>query len=133
MNRLELVVEEALSNAVYHGALRGKPPRTVPSDLESPSIPFPTEPSPYVSVHLRIDSDSLRLTVADDGPGYPDNMLAKPASLVEEAEVGKGGTHLGIYFADRIASFHQQNNRSGYIKLENGDPLGGGVFKLYIP
>jgi hypothetical protein len=28
---------------------------------------------------------------------------------------------------------HKQNNRHGYIKLENGAPLGGGAFKVFLP
>ncbi len=79
------------------------------------------------------EGDLLCFTIADDGPGYPESMLENPADLVEEAQVSKGNTHLGLYFASRIAAMHKQKNRHGYIKLENGGPLGGGVFKLYVP
>lgn len=86
-----------------------------------------------IDVSAIVEDDFLCITVADNGPGFPDEMLQKPAGLVEEAEVSKGGTHLGLYFAEQIANRHKQHNRSGYIKLENGGALGGGIFKLFIP
>ncbi|MFT5084760.1 MAG: K+-sensing histidine kinase KdpD [Lentisphaeria bacterium] len=86
-----------------------------------------------ISISADVADDLLCIIVADDGPGYPDHMLQKPAGLVEDAEVNEGNTHLGLYFAEKIAQMHKQNNRHGFIKLENGGELGGGVFKLYIP
>ncbi len=91
----------------------------------------------YTKTQIRVSAnvvdDFLCFTIEDNGPGFPPNMLEKPSCLVEEAQVSKGGTHLGLYFAERIAAMHKQHNRKGYIKLENGGSLGGGVFKLYIP
>ncbi len=86
-----------------------------------------------ISIGATIEDDCLVITVADDGPGYPDHMLENPSNLVEDAEVSQGNTHLGLYFAERIAARHKQKNRQGYIKLENGGALGGGVFKVVIP
>ena len=86
-----------------------------------------------ILVRAEVVDNLLNITIADDGPGYPDNMLLKPAGLIEEADVSKGGTHLGLYFAEKIVSLHKQHNQCGYIKLENGTELGGGVFKLFIP
>ncbi len=75
----------------------------------------------------------LCITVADDGVGYPATMLAAPSQQVKVAKVNAGTTHLGLYFAEQIAALHKQHNRHGYIKLTNGGPLGGGVFKIYLP
>ena len=86
-----------------------------------------------ILVSAEVTDDMLCIAIEDDGPGYPEEMLARPSGLVEEAEVNKGATHLGLYFAEKIAQFHKQKNRCGYIKLENGGELGGGVFKIYIP
>jgi len=89
----------------------------------------------HTAVHIAaaVSDDLLCVTIADDGPGYPSNMLRRPASFVEDADISKGATHLGLYFAENIATFHKQNNRNGYIQLENGGALGGGVFKLFLP
>ncbi len=86
-----------------------------------------------IAINAEIVDEHLCISVEDDGPGYPDHMLEKPSNLVEEAEVSQGNTHLGLYFAEQIASMHTQKNRHGYIKLENGGQLGGGIFKLFIP
>lgn len=80
-----------------------------------------------------IEDDFLRVTISDDGGGYPPAMLETPSKLVEAAEVSGGNTHLGLYFAEQIAKLHKQKNRIGYIKLENGKPLGGGNFNMYLP
>lgn len=84
-------------------------------------------------VHASVDDDFLQIQVADDGNGYPDSMLEAPTHLVEEADVSAGKTHLGLFFAEQIARLHKQNNRVGFIRLENGGPLGGGVFNLFLP
>lgn len=80
-----------------------------------------------------VKDDLLEILVADDGGGYPPAMLDSPSRLVEEADVSAGKTHLGLYFAEQIAMLHKQKNRVGYVSLENGPPLGGGAFKLYLP
>jgi signal transduction histidine kinase len=84
-------------------------------------------------VSAKLENDFLRITVADDGSGYPPSMLEAPSMLVQSAEVSEGNTHLGLYFAEEIARLHKQKNRVGYIRLENGAPLGGGCFNLFLP
>lgn len=84
-------------------------------------------------VSARVEQDCLRIIVADDGGGYPPNMLEAPSVLVEKAEVSGGNTHLGLYFAEQIAKLHRQKNRVGYIQISNGMPLGGGCFNMYLP
>ncbi|VUD48169.1 Sensor histidine kinase CssS [Thalassocella blandensis] len=87
-----------------------------------------------IEISAEVEGEYLCITVADDGPGYPASMLQKPSGLLEDAaDVNDGGTHLGLYFAEKIANLHTQHNLRGFIKLENGGSLGGGVFKLYIP
>ena len=86
-----------------------------------------------IFIGAKEEDDMLVITVADNGTGYPDNMLESPSMLVETAELSKNATHLGLYFAEKIASMHKQNNRHGYIQLKNGEPLGGGAFKIYLP
>lgn len=75
----------------------------------------------------------LCISIADDGPGYPPQMRERPSAVVDEAEISHGETHLGLYFADRIAAMHRQGDRQGFIRVENDGPLGGGVFKIHLP
>lgn len=84
-------------------------------------------------VSARVDDDFLKITIADDGGGYPPAMLESPSKLVEAAQVSGGNTHLGLYFAEQIVNLHRQNNRIGYINLSNGSPLSGGCFNMYLP
>lgn len=84
-------------------------------------------------VQALVEDDMLCITVADDGAGYPPAMLKAPHMTVDVAEVSHGKTHLGLYFANEIAALHRQKNRKGYIKLDNGSPLSGGCFRMFIP
>jgi len=86
-----------------------------------------------IYMSAEIANDTLCITIADDGPGYPTEMLNRPTGKVQEAEISKDATHLGLYFAECIATFHKQQERQGHIELSNGDPLGGGVFRLFLP
>src|SRR5690606_26305492 len=86
-----------------------------------------------IYIGAKTSDDMLVLTIADNGHGYPKTMLEEPAVMVEAAEVSKNGTHLGLYFAEHIARMHKQNNRHGYIELSNGEPLGGGAFRIFLP
>ncbi len=84
-------------------------------------------------VRAEIEDDLLCITIADDGVGYPPEMLNAPQVSIDPADVSEGKTRLGLYFAEAIASMHRQKNRKGFIKLENGRVLSGGCFKMYIP
>lgn len=86
-----------------------------------------------IYIGAKTSDDMLVLTIADNGHGYPKTMLEKPAVMVEAAEVSRNDTHLGLYFAEHIALMHKQNNRHGYIELSNGEPLGGGAFRIFLP
>ncbi|WP_018417266.1 sensor histidine kinase [Teredinibacter turnerae] len=86
-----------------------------------------------IRMSAEVENDQLCITIADDGPGYPASMLVRPCCQLDEAEVTDGATHLGLYFAEKIAQSHRQNDVCGSIKLANGEPLGGGVFTVRIP
>jgi len=75
----------------------------------------------------------VKVSVSDDGCGFPDKMLVKPGSYFNSVDFTTGSTGLGLYFAGQIASLHKHDGREGYIELSNGGSLGGGVFSLYIP
>ncbi len=77
--------------------------------------------------------DFLCISVADDGPGYPQDMLRDPAHRVKEALVNEGATHLGLFFAEEIAGLHKQGSKTGYIELTNKGSLGAGEFLLFLP
>lgn len=84
-------------------------------------------------IFTNVVDDFLCISVTDDGDGYPENMLSNPSCGVEDAQLSKGATHLGLYFAGVIAGLHTQGDRQGFIELTNGGVLGGGIFRLFIP
>lgn len=86
-----------------------------------------------IELSATIDNDVLCITVADNGGGYPKMMLEEPVSEDAGVDFQSGSTHLGLYFAGKVAAMHTQNDKKGTIKLENGGKLGGGMFKLYLP
>ncbi|XOZ34781.1 sensor histidine kinase [Halomonadaceae bacterium KBTZ08] len=84
-------------------------------------------------LNARSDNDWLVLSVEDDGPGYPEHMLAVDFSGSERVDFSTGSTHLGLYFAERMAGMHATGNRQGFTHLRNGGELGGSVFELWLP
>lgn len=70
----------------------------------------------------------LVLEVRDDGPGYPNSMLAEDIST--PLPVSGRGTGLGLYLAKKIAELHHLENRHGFVKLAND---GGAVFQMMLP
>ncbi|MBV1914497.1 MAG: HAMP domain-containing histidine kinase [Pseudomonadales bacterium] len=73
----------------------------------------------------------LKVSVIDDGNGYPDKMLQDPDALKNGLNFSTGSTKLGLFFASRITAEHTNNNRRGYIQLENNES--GGMFSLWLP
>ncbi|NOX76823.1 MAG: HAMP domain-containing histidine kinase [Gammaproteobacteria bacterium] len=80
----------------------------------------------------------LMITVKDNGPGYPENMLCSRETYVPGVNFGTGSTGLGLYFASRVAALHENRGRRGYTEtsndgIDNNDGTKGGRFALYLP
>ena len=76
----------------------------------------------------------MEISVHDDGTGYPDSILRlEPSDIQNNLNFKNGSTSLGLYFASQVAALHRQDDRTGFIKLENGGKFGGGVFKVFLP
>jgi len=79
-----------------------------------------------------IVDQELKVSIADDGNGFPAFMLeAEP--LNEDVKKSSNSTHLGLFFAAKIASFHKKESSEGRINLSNEGPLKGGAFSIFIP
>lgn len=74
----------------------------------------------------------LCISVADDGQGYPDNMLLGPLPQTA-VSFSSGNTRLGLLFTRKVLELHKTKKGQGYMTIANNGPLGGGVLKLYIP
>ncbi|HEX8592519.1 MAG TPA: HAMP domain-containing sensor histidine kinase [Pseudomonas sp.] len=86
-----------------------------------------------VLINVREDLGLLVISINDDGPGYPPNMVEHQSDYVQGINQASGSTGLGLYFAARIAERHERNGVRGRISIANGGSLGGGVFTLYLP
>jgi signal transduction histidine kinase len=74
--------------------------------------------------------DGICFTVADDGPGFPAEILDGA-----ETTMDSGSSGLGLRFARLIAQRHATpDGRHGRIELGNdSDANGGAVFRLFLP
>lgn len=75
----------------------------------------------------------LVISINDDGPGFPEHMIAQQTDYVLGINQSSGSTGLGLYFAANIARQHQRQGKKGHIEIANGGPLGGGLFRIYLP
>lgn len=78
-----------------------------------------------VVLGFAIADDWLHITVADDGPGFPDDILRGQAP----------NASAGLFIASRLAPLHQRNGRSGRLTLSNrqDSETSGAIFTLTLP
>ncbi|WP_062062166.1 sensor histidine kinase [Cellvibrio sp. OA-2007] len=78
------------------------------------------------------EGNFLCISIADDGQGYPDNMLmgAVPQTPVS---FSSGNTRLGLLFTGKVLELHKSKKGQGYMTIANNGPLGGGVLTLHLP
>jgi signal transduction histidine kinase len=86
-----------------------------------------------IVVKVREENGEWVISVNDDGPGYPPQLLDEQSAYIQGINSVSGSTGLGLYFAARIAERHARNGVVGRIVLANGGELGGGLFSLYLP
>lgn len=86
-----------------------------------------------IALAAREEDGYLIISVSDDGQGYPQEMLDDPKPCLNSLDFDTGSTSLGLYFASSVANLHRNGERSGFILLSNGGPLGGGVFEVWLP
>lgn len=85
-----------------------------------------------LQISVAEENGFLCIAVADDGQGYPENMLLGPIAQTP-VSFNSGNTRLGLLFARKVLELHKSKSGQGYMTIANGGPLGGGVLKLYLP
>lgn len=80
-----------------------------------------------VRVSAAETEDGVLAEVADNGPGFPAQMLTEGVKAFGTTRKEKGGTGLGLYVCDQIMKRH-----GGWMKLSN-DPAGGGRIQFFFP
>lgn len=83
------------------------------------------------------DNGYLKLSIIDNGDGYPKYMLLKPSTEKTPSNFGTGSTGLGLYFSTQVAALHKNKEKSGYVEISNMDDpvstLNGGCFSVFLP
>jgi signal transduction histidine kinase len=102
------LTESALMNAVHNALLHARS-----------RITLSTEQS----------GDYLLFRVADDGAGYPAELLQAALDAPRASAQGSG---LGLFFASSVAQAHRNHERGGKVVLEN-TATSGAAFNLYLP
>lgn len=85
-----------------------------------------------IRIGVAIQDDCLALSVADDGAGFPAEILTRDSPF-QKLDISAGKTGLGLYFSAVCARLHANRDRAGRVEIRNGAPLGGAVFTLYLP
>jgi signal transduction histidine kinase len=86
-----------------------------------------------IRLSLANPAGALEIRVEDNGPGFPDFVLAQGYAERSSIDSRTGSTGLGLYFARLVAQMHRHGGRAGQTRLENGGALGGGCFVLSLP
>ena len=87
----------------------------------------------HVHVSIEKQENMLCISIADDGSGYPEGMLAAVSEISTDVLFLNSNPRPGLLFASRVANLHRSKDIRGFIRLENSGPLGGGVFRLFLP
>ena len=106
--RVGVALQEALSNAIYHGNLE------VNSDLrqEDEKIFYDLAEqrrhlTPYrdrkVTIHARFERDEATYTIRDEGPGFDTSSLDRPIEPEDLMRIGGRGMLLIRTFMDQVA------------------------------
>jgi signal transduction histidine kinase len=86
-----------------------------------------------IRVHAKKEGEMLIVSVMDDGPGFPSQVL-QPSGVVGKLSCTDGRNGLGLYFSAKTACLHvSPDNTRGTLSLSNGGELGGAVFSVMLP
>jgi len=102
------LTESALMNAVHNALLHA---------------------NSQIKLSAELDGEFLLFRVADDGAGYPTEVLK---ATLDEPRVSQQGSGLGLFFASSVAQAHHNKERHGKVSLDNSKSQGA-VFSLYLP
>lgn len=86
-----------------------------------------------LAISIGAHDGQLKITINDDGPGYPAYLIERQTDYVQGISQSTGSTGLGLYFAAHIARLHVRNGIQGRIEIANGGVLGGAMFSITLP
>jgi signal transduction histidine kinase len=86
-----------------------------------------------IRIQLQTRTELVEMTVSDDGPGFPPNVLTSAFDRFVRADgartrIDGGGAGLGLAIVRAIAAAH-----GGSVEARNGPPLGGATVAVLLP
>jgi PAS domain S-box-containing protein len=81
---------------------------------------------PRVTISSQVDDDSVRIRVADNGPGIPDDQRDQIFDS-DEKGLDSTGTGMGLYLVTNLVDMYD-----GSVRIENNEPRGT-VFVVELP
>ena len=83
-----------------------------------------------VTVSVACEQSTARLVVADDGPGFPPDLLPHALERFTRGDSSRGrtGTGLGLAIVSSLTSA-----LGGHVTASNGPPLGGARVTVDLP
>jgi len=78
-------------------------------------------------------ASGMVISILDDGPGYPDQILNRDDDEQSELSFNSGNTGLGLHFAKVVAEMHNKGEQRGHIELSNNGINDGGKFSIHLP
>src|SRR5262249_10684704 len=97
------------------------------ANLVSNAVDYATS---RVDVTVSHHPGACRLTVSDDGPGFPPDLLPRAFERFVRADGarGRGGTGLGLAIVSTVT-----HALGGDVAARNGPPLGGATVAVSLP
>jgi len=86
-----------------------------------------------IRLSAEVTQNQLCLSIEDDGPGYPQHLLADISDSSNRVDCVSGSTGLGLYFSAKVAELHSRGESRGSVSLQNNSVLGGGMFSICLP
>lgn len=128
--RLAIALEEALTNALFHGNLElSSELRDNDPDGYAAAVAQRRVSAPYASRRVHVDSrltrDEARFVIRDEGPGFDPTKLPNPLDPECFDKAGGRGILLMRTFMSEV-SFNATGNEVTLIKHRSGDGNGNG-------
>jgi len=90
-----------------------------------------------ILVSAESTGDFIKLSITDNGKGYPPHMLFDKSIHKTTSNFDTGSTGLGLYFSSQVAKLHKNKKKCGYIQIKNishsDTKLKGGCFSIFLP
>jgi len=86
-----------------------------------------TQPGGAIDLHCELGVTALEITVRDNGPGIPAELLPRVFDMFVQGRPGMGGLGLGLTVARRLVEMH-----GGTISVSSGAELPGSVFVVRL-